>query len=154
METLYGWVRYPWQAEEWTCKRRREVLLEVINSIERTPSQETTKRTDLHSLSIMFDSDIPQSRNFSLHSGYQRSLLPHIFTSFCIASAKWREGSFELHRQKFSIQFHCYLLLFSSKLCICTTVPTFVESDWSWIFTLSIFIIHYVNGRKSLPGCK
>ena len=97
------------------------MLLEVINSIERTPSQETTKRAALYSLSIMFDSDIPQSRNFSLHSGYQRSLLPHIFTSFCIASAKWREGSFELHRQKFSIQFHCYLLLFSSKLCICTT---------------------------------
>ena len=118
------------------------MLLEVINSIERTPSQETTKRTALHSLSIMFDSDIPQSRNFSLHSGYQRSLLPHIFTSFCIASAKWREGSFVLHRQKFSIQFHCYLLLFSSKLCICTTFLRSSRVEAGYLHCLySLFIM-------------
>ena len=111
----------------------------------------------LHNLSIMFDSDIllSQSRNFSLHSGCQRSLLPHIFTSFCIASAKCRKISFVLHRQKFSIQFHCYLLLFSSKLI--AFVLRFLRSSSvteAWIYTLSILVIHYVNGRKSLPGCK
>ena len=120
------------------------MLLEVINSIERTPSQETTKRAALYSLSIMFDSDIlvSQSRNFSLHSVCQRSLLPHIFTSFCRASAKWREGSFVHHRQKFSIQFHCYLLLFSSKLCICTTFLRSSRVEAGYLHCLySLFIM-------------
>ena len=104
---------------------------------------------------LVFDIFLSQSRNFSLHSGCQRSLLPHIFTSFCIASAKCRKISFVLHRQKFSIQFHCYLLLFSSKLI--AFVLRFLRSSRvteAWIYTLSILIIHYVNGRKSLPGCK
>ena len=131
------------------------MLLKVINGFERKPWQPTTKRVRPCIILVMFDSDIllSQSRNFSLHSGCQRSLLPHIFTSFCIASAKCRKISFVLHRQKFSIQFHCYLLLFRSKLIAFVLLRSSRVTE-AWIYTLSILIIHYVNVRKSLPGCK